>query len=129
MLGFPTETYDEAWATVDFAIRSPLHRAFFFSPIPFPGTELEKMATEFLKNKNRIINPQETVYFPPSSVLNISAMSDTELQKIFRLAYRRFYLNPKRILRLVTRHPNILSLPWYAFITLIKLMPGKRRVS
>jgi anaerobic magnesium-protoporphyrin IX monomethyl ester cyclase len=129
MLGFPTETYEEALSTIEFAVRSSLHRAFFFSPIPYPGTELAVMAAESIKNKSETIDLQKMVFFPPSSNLNISAMSDTELQSVLRSAYRRFYLNLKRILRLVMYHPRILSLPWYAVITLIKFLPLKRRAT
>jgi radical SAM superfamily enzyme YgiQ (UPF0313 family) len=111
MLGFPTETYEEALATIEFAVRSSLHRAYFFSPIPFAGTELAEMAAKFLKNKSETIDRQKMIFFPPTSTLNISAMSDTELQRVLRLAYRRFYLKPKRMLRLVIHHPRILSLP------------------
>lgn len=125
MLGLPTETYEEAMATVDFAVRSSLHRAFFFSPIPFPGTKLEEMAVEFLKNKKDIIDPHKVVFFPPSSKLNISAMSHTELQMVIQRAFRRFYLNPKRILGVIIHHPRITSLPWYAFTALIKLLSKK----
>jgi anaerobic magnesium-protoporphyrin IX monomethyl ester cyclase len=40
MLGFPTETREELWSTVDFAVDSKLHGAFFFQVVPFGGTEL-----------------------------------------------------------------------------------------
>ena len=124
MLGFPTETYEEASETVDFAADSVLHRAFFFNPIPFAGTELAKMAVDFLKNKNYIFNPRGINYY--NSMLNISAMSDRELKKIFRQAYRRFYLNFKRLLKLIIHHPNAFSLPHYAFLAMIKLLPRRR---
>jgi radical SAM superfamily enzyme YgiQ (UPF0313 family) len=124
MLGFPTETYEEASDTIDFAARSILHRAFFFNPIPFAGTELAEMAVDFIKNKNDIFNPRGINYY--NSTLNISAMSDRELKKIFRQAYRRFYLNVKRMLKLIIRHPNAFSLPHYAFLALIKILPRGR---
>lgn len=98
MIGFPTETYQEASDTIKFAAHSSLHRALFFNPTPFAGTELAEMAAEFL-NKNRIIDPRMMSYH--ISKLNISAMSDQESQKILKQAYRRFYLNPRRILRLL----------------------------
>jgi radical SAM superfamily enzyme YgiQ (UPF0313 family) len=125
MLGFPTETYEEASSTVEFAVRSPLHRAFFFNPIPFAGTELAQMSADGLKNKNAILAPWKINYY--DSVLNISAMSDGELKKIFRQAYRRFYLNFRRILKLMMNHPDIFSLPHYAFLAIIKTLPRRRR--
>ena len=126
MIGFPTETYKEACNTIEFATRSSLHRAFFFNPTPFAGTELADMAADILKNRINGIDPRYMNYFTKA---NISAMSDRELQMVFRRANRKFYLNPKRILRLIIRHPNILSLPNYAFSTLIKILPRRHRVS
>jgi radical SAM superfamily enzyme YgiQ (UPF0313 family) len=111
MIGFPTETYKEASATVEFAARSSLHRALFFNPKPFAGTELAKMSADFLKNKNNFFDPQSANY--GNSIINISAMSDDELQMIFKNVYKKFYLNPKRILRmiiLVMRHPEVFTL-------------------
>jgi len=124
MIGFPTETYEEASGTVEFAARTPLHRALFHNPIPFPGTELAEIATDFFKKRNKTIVFRDVKYF--NNTLNISAMSDSEFNMVFRRAYRRFYMNPKRIFGLVIHHPNILSLPRYAFVTLIRIMPIKR---
>ena len=123
MIGFPTETYEEASDTIEFAVHSSLHRALFYVPIPFAGTELVEMAADFLKNKKDIIDTQKVTYF--TNTLNISAMSDRELQKVFRCAYRRFYMNPKRILRLAIHHPQIISLLHYAFLFLIRALPRK----
>jgi anaerobic magnesium-protoporphyrin IX monomethyl ester cyclase len=120
MIGFPTETYEEACDTVDFAASSSLHRVLLFNPIPFPGTSLAEMAADTLKNKNYIFDPQKINY--QTSALNISAMSDRELHRVFRKAYMRLYLNPKSILRIIMHHPNILSLP-RSFVTLIRILP------
>jgi radical SAM superfamily enzyme YgiQ (UPF0313 family) len=120
MIGFPTETYSEASATVELAVRSSLHRATFMLVTPYAGTELAKMAANTLNNAD--IEDFRYMNFY-NCKLNVSAMSDDELQRIFRYAYRRFYLNPKRLLRLILYHPNVFSIPQYAFITLIKIMP------
>lgn len=123
MIGFPTETYEEASDTISFAARSTLHRAFFYIPTPFAGTDLAEMSTDILKNKNESINPCNANYF---NSVNISAMSDHDLQRVFRRAYRRFYLNPKRIVKLMLYHPRILFLlPCYAVSLLIRILPGK----
>jgi anaerobic magnesium-protoporphyrin IX monomethyl ester cyclase len=123
MLGFPTETYEEASDTVAFAVRSNLHRAMFVHVLPFAGTELAKMAADTLKNKKHTIDPQEMSFL--ASTLNISAMSDSELSRVFRSAYRRFYLAPQRILGLIIRHPNFHSLPYYAFLLFIRALPRR----
>jgi anaerobic magnesium-protoporphyrin IX monomethyl ester cyclase len=124
MIGFPTETYEEASETAEFAARSLLHRAFFFKPMPFEGTELADMAADILKSRKAAIDLCYMNYF--TKTLNISAMSDSELNRIFQRANRRFYLNPKRILRLIISHPNLFSLSRYAFSALIKILPRIR---
>ncbi|PKN39094.1 MAG: hypothetical protein CVU62_02530 [Deltaproteobacteria bacterium HGW-Deltaproteobacteria-2] len=120
MIGFPTETYEEAFDTVEFAARSDLHRAVFVYVTPFAGTVLAEMAVDILKNKNYIIDLQKINFY---NTPNISAMTDGQLQKVFRRGYWRFYLNPKRLLRLAIRYPRVLYLPQYALITLIKTLP------
>lgn len=44
MLGFPTETEDEAIQTIEFSKASSLSGATFFTVVYFPGTELYKLA-------------------------------------------------------------------------------------
>jgi radical SAM superfamily enzyme YgiQ (UPF0313 family) len=124
MIGFPTESYEEASGTVEFAASSALHRAYFLNATPFAGTEMAEMAKDALKGRNENIDLLGVNYF--TNTVNISAMPDRDLQLVIRHAHRRFYLNPKRILRVVIHHPRILSLPWYAIMTLIKLMPRRR---
>ena len=72
------------------------------------------------------MDPRNITYF--TSTINISAMSDRDLQMVFRRAYRRFYFNPKRILRLAIYHPKTLSLPYYAFLFLMKIVPRRQKV-
>lgn len=122
MIGFPTETYEEAFDTVAFAVHSKLHRAVFMFVAPFAGTELAEMAADILKNKNNIIDLQKVNFY---NTPNISAMTDSQLQKVFRRGYWRFYLNPNRLLRLAIRYPRVLYLPQYALITFIKTLPKR----
>jgi anaerobic magnesium-protoporphyrin IX monomethyl ester cyclase len=127
MIGFPTESYEEASATLNFAAHSKLHRAFFFNPTPLAGTELAEMSADILKKRNYAFDPRHVNYF--TTALNISAMSDRELQTVFRNAYRRFYLNPNRILRilgLAVRRPELFSIFRIAKLFLFKILPHKR---
>jgi anaerobic magnesium-protoporphyrin IX monomethyl ester cyclase len=120
MIGFPTETYEEASATVEFAVSSSLHLAAFMMVTPFPGTGLATMCSDEIKKRNVFGDQCNTTYF--TNKLNISAMSDRDLQIIFRLAYRRFYMNPQRILLIAIHHPRFFSLTRYALITLMKIL-------
>ena len=125
MIGFPTETYEEASSTVNYAVNSPLHRAIFFRVIPFPGTELAGMAADIMKNNDDILDPLCMNYYNNS--YNLSAMSDQELHNTFRRAYREFYFNHQRIISLALHHPKFMVLPYYAFLTLIRALPGMHR--
>ena len=122
MLGFPTETYEEAYDTVEFAANSSLHRALFFHPMPFAGTEIARLAADF----NPAIAPCDPAKMKyGNSTVNISAMSDDELKTIYSRAYRNFYLNVKRMFRVIIYHPRIFSLPHYAFLVLLRALPKK----
>jgi radical SAM superfamily enzyme YgiQ (UPF0313 family) len=124
MIGFPTETYEEASSTVEFAVNLPLHRAFFFNPIPFPGTQLAEMVSDASQKKDFNIDSYDANFLTRTT--NISAMPDNDLQRVFRRAYRRFYMNPKRIIRLVVHHPRKMSLPFYAYLFLSRILSRKR---
>ena len=125
MLGLPTETWDQAMDTVRFAAKSPLHRAIFMLTTPFAGTELAEMAREILGHPVTPPDKQNLNYF--TSSVNISAMSDKQLQDVFRQAYKTFYLNPRRIFQVVFQHPRKSSLPRYALLTAAKIIPGMNR--
>lgn len=124
MIGFPTETYEEACATVDLAVRTQLHRAYFFKPMPFAGTELAEMAADILKSRNQIIDPQKMNYF--NDTQNISAMTDDQLRRVRKRAFRLFYLNPRRLISIIIFYPDILALPRRVLVTLLKILPKKR---
>lgn len=128
MIGFPTETYQEASATMKFAAGSSLHRALFFNPKPFAGTQLEKMATNYQPDKNDLFDMQKAAYC--KGTINISAMSDHELQTIFQNAYKRFYINPGRILRVMTlvmRQPELFTVKRLAEMFFYAFFPKLRR--
>jgi anaerobic magnesium-protoporphyrin IX monomethyl ester cyclase len=96
--GFPTETYDDMLLTADWAATSDLLVASFFYLLPFPGTAVAKMTSQDLT----------AVRFRDYStrVVNLSAASDEQLRLANKIAYRRFYLNPRRIARIVRRAPK-----------------------
>lgn len=128
MIGFPTETYEEAYDTVEFAVRSSLHRALFFNPKPFAGTQLATMATNYLPDKNDLFNLQKMAYC--KGTINISAMSDDELQIIFQNVYKRFYINPRRIVRmmiLVMKHSELFTLKRLGEMFFYAFFPKLRR--
>ncbi len=126
MLGLPRETADQARATVRFALDSPLHKAIFMLTTPFAGTELAEMAAEILGHPVNQNGIKALNYF--TNTVNISAMSDEELNRIYRSSHTRFYMNPLRAIRIVLHHPRKASLPHYGLLVLAKMLPGRRRI-
>lgn len=100
MLGFPGETKQEMLETIDFAANSDLDLAYFFKVTPFPGTELYKMVAE----KEKTENFSDLFFF--SKHRSCADIPDEELNELIMLAQKKFYLNPKRILKLLWRSPH-----------------------
>lgn len=96
--GFPTETYEDMLLTAEWAATSDLLVASFFYLLPFPGTAVAKMTDRDLTS----------VRFRDYStrVVNLSAATDEQLRLANKLAYRRFYLNPRRMARIAARAPK-----------------------
>ena len=106
MLGFPTETEEELNKTIDFAARTQLHTASFFIVTPFKATEL----WEFVPKEQRDKFTEKWFSFHGGYV-NISEVSDKCLMTMRQKAYRKFFLNPLRVARIVYRHPDKRFLP------------------
>jgi radical SAM superfamily enzyme YgiQ (UPF0313 family) len=94
MLGFPTETEDEAEMTVEFARSSDLVTALFFTVVYFPGTPLAKLAQEMARYtvtdlglENDYVSLRDGPY----------AFSRDALEAIKLKAIRDFFFTPKRL--------------------------------
>ncbi len=100
MLGFPTERREELQATVDFAVNSDLHGAFFFSVIPFGGTELQReyaapdMSSAYASPLFLEGTAAEADYHYAEN--EMSDVTPDDLKQIQWTAYRRFYFHPRR---------------------------------
>ncbi|MBI4043505.1 MAG: radical SAM protein [Candidatus Diapherotrites archaeon] len=94
MLGFPFETDEERYQTIEFAKSLNLDMAFFSIVTPLPGTELWKesgldaMNNDDLK-KLRIFTPEG------------SFVEKEKIQKVHRDAVKGFYLRPKTALKIL----------------------------
>jgi len=101
MLGFPGERLDQMWRTVRFAVDSPLHMALFFRVVAMPGTELWSEV-----HGERVVGLEqvEEDYF--NNPLNLSEVPDVVMKSLYRLAWARFYSDPRRIATLLLAHPD-----------------------
>jgi len=103
MLGFPTETEQEAHSTIEWALRSGLHTAAFYRVIPFKGSELYVLAKAA---GTPIPEDPKSYEFHKSTAVNVSAMPNRVLNRLKRKAYRRFYLSPRRLWDILRVLPN-----------------------
>lgn len=102
ILGIPVETYDEAAATIRFAIEIQADYAQFSVLSPFPGTKLyedaktrgwyREIAAQNITDKDRI-----------RPVVLSENWDEAKLITIVRDAHRMFYLRPSYVLRSLTR--------------------------
>ena len=125
MIGFPTETFDEMIATVNFARQLPLHMASFFKVTIYQGTDLYNMLD---KEQQELINrtePTDLRYY--GKHLNFSNVSDTMLDFIQKYALICFYFRPWQVYKFIREHPK----PYLIFKGskhLIKLFNSKFRL-
>lgn len=107
MLGFPTETRAEMEQTISLTCQSQLHTASFFTVTPFPNTKLHEMAAAIYPERVARIRYDDMDY--SHTRINFSNEPDAVLFACQRYAWRRFYTNPKRILRILRDYPH----PWF----------------
>lgn len=119
MLGFPGETSEELESTIAYATATNLHFANFFVLNPFEGTPMvEEMGTEKLGYD--FADPELNNYHEPRQTL--ASVSVNELHQIWRRAYREFYLDPRRIYRILRDLPSYTLLPTYARLYLARTL-------
>ncbi len=111
MMGFPTETEEELRATIDVAASSACHTANFFTVTPFPGSTLYETVRREQPEKLAKIRYDDTDI--TAMRVNLTDLPDETLFYYQRLALRRFYMNPRRIFRLLRAHPQPWILPGY----------------
>ena len=100
MLGFPGEKREEIESTIRFALESKLHTAGFFLVTPFEGSAL---ADEYVAPATALHGSAFQYYDNPHSMAEVSS---EELKAMQRRAYLAFYLNPRRMLRLLQLMPR-----------------------
>ncbi len=121
MAGFPTETEEEIKQTYDFAVRSPLHMAYFSTLSPFQGTELyDEIKDDMICNARELT----TNFIFQSS--NLSEVPDKRFFRLKAMAYLRFYCNPLRWYRIYRDLPKRdllwLLVKWIVLITFLFML-------
>ncbi|MCD4652656.1 radical SAM protein [bacterium] len=99
LLGLPGETRESALKTIEFAQRLPCSYASLNVAVPRMGTDLRQWALE-----KGFVNP-ETTHFDQSGsnvIMATDALTSDELAELKRIAVRKLYLNPGKIIRIIS---------------------------
>ena len=127
MLGFPTESVEEMKATIDFALKSKLSYASFFTVTPQPETPLYPLAEQESPDALRLIGEAEER--GEGGNYNTTSWYEAAygypLDRLRRQATFRFYANPVRIYKLIK------AMPLRSFIISVKrflqvMTPGRK---
>jgi anaerobic magnesium-protoporphyrin IX monomethyl ester cyclase len=119
MFGLPGDTKESANKSIDFACRN-LTYAQFYSAIPYPGTELGKIASV-----NKWITESDYSKFElTNSVMGNETLTAAEVTKLRNYAYRKFYFRPKMLIQTMREVTSISAL--LSLLNFIKwINPGK----
>jgi anaerobic magnesium-protoporphyrin IX monomethyl ester cyclase len=102
MLGLPGETPEMGRKTIDFAIEIDPTYAIFYATHPRYGTELYDIAVSYGKFLDEEFRGMSKVTYVPEGYKDAQ-----ELATIVRSAYRKFYLRPRFIWKLLRRIRNL----------------------
>jgi radical SAM superfamily enzyme YgiQ (UPF0313 family) len=102
MIGSPGETEQSVIQTIQFASNLGIQFAIFNITTPYPGTTLYNWA----ENKNCLIHHNWEDYDYAHPVMKLETLSPESVQKLYRHAYRAFYLRPSY---LIGRIPGLIS--------------------
>lgn len=101
MAGFVDETEEEVWNTINFALKSTLHTMTLSIMTPFPNTDIWNE----LKDKGYDLSADPKHF--SKVFINPSKVTDERLEQLRRIAFKKFYLNPRRIWSILR------TTPWY----------------
>ncbi len=99
VLGLPSDTIQTIKQTIDFTISLDLDFVQFYCAVPFPGSSMYKQACQ-----NHWINTTDWSMFEQNfSCLDYPHLTAKEIMNLRRRAYRKFYLRPRMIFKVLKR--------------------------
>lgn len=114
MLALPTETREDAEASIKLAIEIDADYAQWQNTIPYPGNELYELA---LKH-GKIAKVDKEDFTPWNKVVYVPyGRTEKDIQEMMSKAYRKFYLRPRQILK---QADMIRKLPAMKIFNLVK---------
>lgn len=122
MLGFPTETEEEIRQTIDTACNPNFHTASFFIVTPYPGTPLYDIVKK--EHPEKLTKFEFGMRNSMTVRANLTDLPDEVLYGYQRQASRRFFMNPRRIARIIRDHPQRIALPAYVPLLCYRALAG-----
>ncbi len=92
MIGFPGETKEEIWQTIDYAKNLDVHFASISIVTPYPGTELYEIASR----RGYIVDRDYSRYFFANAAIETPEFTREEMEEIKKKAEWEFYNHPRR---------------------------------
>ncbi|MCD6247895.1 MAG: cobalamin-dependent protein [Hadesarchaea archaeon] len=104
VIGFPDETPEEVRKTVDFSRRLDLDLAQFTIATPYPGTRL----WDYAERRSLFLTWDWRKFTTLDPVMRLKNFTSSQISRIMRFAYLRFYLRPKFIIRDLVRRKGVI---------------------
>ena len=104
ILGLPGETVDDVRRTIDLAIELDCDYASFNTPLPIIGTSLRDEAVQ-----NRWIEDVQDEAYDGSLIplIETESLSKRDIVELKNMAYKKFYLRPKYIIKMILKLRSI----------------------
>ncbi len=122
IIGHMDETWETMEDTLNFALDLDCDLLQLGINTPYPGTQLYKEAIE----RNMLIHQNWYEYGQGKVLIEQPQLTKEEIEKFYLYAFRKFYLRPKSILRLLKRLTNIRNIRDYLLAAYVFLL-GKTR--
>lgn len=100
IIGHPGETRETIRETVELSIRLDAHLASYALLVPFPGTEVARMAKMGEGGLKQISEDYSQFGKQVGGALELEGIPRAELERFQRRAYMRFFLRPSKFLNL-----------------------------
>lgn len=109
MVGNPGETPKQIEKTINFSRKLDPDLAQFSISTPFPGTQIFDLVKA--KGKIKITDWDKYSQFDQRGYFDFGKLKGEEVVKLANKAYRKFYLRPKTIFRLLKRRETWFNMP------------------
>lgn len=109
MIGNPGETKEDVEKTIDFSCQLDSDLAQFSIATPLPGTQIFNLVKK--NGKIKIVDWDEYCQASLKGYFDYGQLNVRQVAELANRAYRRFYLRPKTIFRMLKRKETWLNLP------------------